>query len=307
MSGGEGGDRQASEGDEADTGPASARSAKWRCAWCEKPHERNDPPCDNCGHHKFERAVVPVAPDMGDDYQREPVWVCPECGRQHQKNSPPCSRCGHHRLEKHVPGDEDFAGELGGTSYVDLLEPRYVAGFAVALVALAALVLAALGVITLPGMDSGVPTVEDVPGSADSANGLSLADVETATVAALNDRRDAADADRLERNDRLDAVATYGTQSRVKAAYGEATTPSQEDLAGLVGRACNGNAVRVVTVSQVYDASGDEWASADALGEALATAFATEANGFFDGATDRTGLDVHVGPDGRLFLTVLVC
>ncbi|MEF8830385.1 MAG: hypothetical protein V5A23_02475, partial [Halobacteriales archaeon] len=63
---------------------------KYRCEWCGKPHERNDPPCDNCGHHSFERAVVPKAPEEAPE---EYVWVCPECGRVHPRNSPPCSRC----------------------------------------------------------------------------------------------------------------------------------------------------------------------------------------------------------------------
>lgn len=80
---------------------------KWRCEWCGKPHEVDDPPCDNCGHSQFEKAIVrQTAPD--EDRRTTTVWVCPDCGREHPKNSPPCSRCASgplQRQEKYV--DED--------------------------------------------------------------------------------------------------------------------------------------------------------------------------------------------------------
>jgi hypothetical protein len=88
---------------------------EWRCEWCGKPHEENDPPCDNCGHGSFEKAVVrgPAA-ESGPD--STVVWACTECGREHTKNSPPCSRCNNATLERQrkeiteenlteVPGD----------------------------------------------------------------------------------------------------------------------------------------------------------------------------------------------------------
>jgi rubrerythrin len=71
---------------------------EWRCEWCGKPHEEDDPPCDNCGHHKFEKAVV-QRPDT-EGPASTTVWVCTECGRGHTKNSPPCSRCGNPDLER---------------------------------------------------------------------------------------------------------------------------------------------------------------------------------------------------------------
>ncbi|PSQ00330.1 hypothetical protein BRC92_12335 [Halobacteriales archaeon QS_4_69_31] len=285
---------------------ADARSAKWRCAWCEKPHDRNDPPCDNCGHHKFERAVVPVAPDVGEDYQREPVWVCPECGRQHQKNSPPCSRCGHPNLEKHVPEEVDFADELGGTSYVDLLEPGYVAGFAVALVALGVLVLAVLGVVTLPGMGGPDLTVEGVPGSADTVDGVDLAAVEAAYLDRINDRREAAGRDPLARNDRLDEVSRFATQRRAKSVYGDGQQASGDRLANAAGDACDGEDFVLRLFRVDVDPDG-EVASADAVADTLVDgALAGESTPVgADGA--RTGLDAHAGPDGRVFLSQLVC
>jgi ribosomal protein L37E len=72
---------------------------RWRCEWCGKPHEENDPPCDNCGHGKFEEAVVQQA-GAGDGQDSMLVWVCTACGREHAKNSPPCSRCNNATFER---------------------------------------------------------------------------------------------------------------------------------------------------------------------------------------------------------------
>lgn len=72
---------------------------EWRCEWCGKPQEENDPPCDNCGHGKFEKAVVREK-SLDSDVNSTVVWVCTACGREHTKNSPPCSRCNNAKLER---------------------------------------------------------------------------------------------------------------------------------------------------------------------------------------------------------------
>lgn len=81
---------------------------EWRCEWCGKPHEENDPPCDNCGHGKFERAVVRQG--SAGDANSTVVWVCTDCGREHTKHSPPCSRCNNATLERQEKtiSDEDL-------------------------------------------------------------------------------------------------------------------------------------------------------------------------------------------------------
>ena len=84
---------------------------EWRCEWCGKPHEENDPPCEDCGHGSFERAVVPVGPE-GDGETL--LWICPECGREHVRNNPPCSRCGNMTLEPHEGYPEEPESADGG-------------------------------------------------------------------------------------------------------------------------------------------------------------------------------------------------
>jgi ribosomal protein L37E len=276
-------------------------SKKWRCAWCGKPHAKNDPPCDECGHHKFEKAVVPVAPD-NPDHEPEPVWGCPECGRQHQKNSPPCSRCGNPSLEKRSPEAFD-AAELETSSYADLLSARYVAGYAVALVAGAVLVLGLLGVITLPGM-GGDLTVSDVPGDAERSNGLELAAVEDAYVADLVERREAEGYAALSRNDRLDDAARFWNQRRVKADYGDGTVPDGERLSEAIGGACSGS---VGPVAFSLDPGASAFESPEALASALVDAQLAEGQGHFEADRGRIGIDVHVAPDGVVYVSGFVC
>ncbi|WP_123533499.1 hypothetical protein [Halosimplex salinum] len=280
---------------------ARTRSAKWRCAWCDKPHDRNDPPCDNCGHHKFEKAVVPVAPD-DPDHQREPVWVCPECGRVHQKNSPPCSRCGNASLERRVPDDADYAEELSGTSYVDLLSARYAAGLAVALVAGAVLVLGLLGVVTLPGMGS------DVPGSAESVAGVDLAETETAFVADLNERRSVAGFEAYERHESLDDATRLYNEGRLRAVYDGGTRYGEQSVLDELDGACGEEITALRAYSLTAEDAGDGvFDSPEALATALVDDYERFDQTFYETPRGRVGVDVHAGPDDRVFVSVLVC
>lgn len=92
---------------------------EWRCEWCGKPHDSDDPPCDNCGHGKFEKAIV-RQPAETDGPRSTTVWVCTACGREHTKHSPPCSRCGNATLEREqkVITEEDLT-DGPGTSAVE--------------------------------------------------------------------------------------------------------------------------------------------------------------------------------------------
>lgn len=274
-------------------------SAKWRCAWCDKPHDRNDPPCDNCGHHKFEKAVVPVAPE-DPDHQREPVWVCPECGRTHQKNSPPCSRCGNSKLDRHIPDESDYTEELSGTSYLDLLNARYIAGFVVALVAGTVLLLGLLGVITLPGMGN------DVPGSADSFDGVDLADTESAFVSELNDRRTSASLDGYERISSLDDGARLFNQGWVSDRAGSGSRPGAEQLERELDGTCA--AEDLVAYSPSLDAEArSSLETPDALAAVLVNSYVSEIGGLQDASDGAIGVDVHAGPSERVYVTVIAC
>ena len=57
---------------------------KWRCAWCGREHDSDDPPCETCGHETFE----PASDSAGSAFDSGSlVWVCTDCGREHVKHS----------------------------------------------------------------------------------------------------------------------------------------------------------------------------------------------------------------------------
>lgn len=270
---------------------------EWRCEWCGKPHEADDPPCDNCGHGSFEKAIV-RQPAAGDSTT---VWVCTECGREHPKHAPPCSRCGNAELERRELTVDD--AELTAPGYRDLLTPQYVAGLAVALALGGILLLGLAGVIDIPGLESGVPEVRNVPGNATTLDGVSLSAVEGAFVERLNALRTAGNLSDLRRHDRLDAVATFYNRRRVKAMAGEGTLPSPEELRDLVGDRCGPRAVLVDYTVPVPDSVR----SADAIGERLASRAVESGQAGFPADRGLTGLDTHALRNGSLSVTQIAC
>ena len=271
----------------------------WRCEWCGKPHEENDPPCDNCGHGSFEKAVVrrtDLAEDSGPDSTI--VWVCTECGRTHTKHSPPCKRCGNHKLVR----EEQFVDddELAAPSYLDLLTPRYVLGLVVVL-ALAGLFVGGLtGVVDVPGFGNDVPDVSDVPGDAEAAGETALATVESSYLDTVNDARANGSDGTVTRDDRLDEVATFVNQRFVKSRFGDGEPPSRDRVTELVGDSCQGG----FTVEFESLQSGDYTS-----GTALAEAFASETadSEIRASSASMLGLDTHTAPDGTVYLTQVVC
>jgi DNA-directed RNA polymerase subunit RPC12/RpoP len=269
---------------------------KWRCEWCGKPHEENDPPCDNCGHGTFEKAVVrETGPTAGSDPETTTVWVCTECGRTHTKHSPPCSRCGNHKLvmEEQRVGDD----ELDAPGYLDLLTPRYLIGLVVVLGLATVFLLGVTGVVDVPGFGTSVPEVEDVPGSATTAGNASLDDVEESYVSTLNDRRTNEGTSEVSRSEELDEVATYVTRQNVKADYGDARKPSADRVRNLLDERCDGE--RTI---QLLTRQGNETATAAELG----VGFALESSTGPDGATE-VGVGTHTAPDGEIYLTLIIC
>ncbi|MCU4799038.1 hypothetical protein OB920_01440 [Halobacteria archaeon HArc-gm2] len=279
---------------------------EWRCEWCGKPHESDDPPCDNCGHGKFEKAVERV-PATADQPQGS-VWVCPECGRQHQKHSPPCSRCGNLELEQRDVADLDDPLEDIGTGWRDVVEAKYVAGYVAVGIIIVVLGLGFVGVIDLPGM--GEPDIPDAPGDAETAGNLSLAAVEDAYVAELNERRESAGASPLATDETLGRLAAYYNKASVDAIYDDGSGPARD----AIDRFDHGCASRPQTPQHQNLEGPDgtaivEAESADAAASALVER--VENGDRFDDLLDpereRVGVDVHVATDDRVFVTIAIC
>lgn len=273
---------------------------KWRCEWCHKPHESDDPPCDSCGHGRFERAIVPEyeTVDTGTTY----VWACPNCGREHVKNTPPCSRCGEPALEKVEQRYEDVERDLDVPSYLEVAKPYLPIVLAFAVVA----ALVATGVVSLswlPGV--GQPSAPDAPGESEVAAGIDLGDVEREVHVRLDRVRADAGEDRTY-GDGLAALATYRNAQLVDAHYDDAPPDDPPDVESF-DLSCSEPLVGAPLES--FDASiegyDDEGELAADIADALDGAFGeTVRTGY-----DAEGLDVHVGPgpDRTVFVFYAAC
>jgi DNA-directed RNA polymerase subunit RPC12/RpoP len=270
---------------------------EWRCEWCGKPHDENDPPCDNCGHGTFEKAVVPVA-DAGDELgSKSAVWVCTECGREHTKHTPPCSRCGNEKLVRER--QEVSESELTAPGYLDLVTPKYVLGL-VAVLGLGALfILGLAGVVPLPGFGNSVPSVSDVPGNAETVNDISLATVERTYLQNLDEARGMAGAENITRDDRLDEIAVFVNQRVVKTEYGDGEPPAGEQVRELLGGSCEDS-------PRVFSTTLDsrQFDSPVAIADAFASAAAEQGN---IERGEKIGVDVHTAPGGTLYLMQFSC
>lgn len=276
----------------------------WRCEWCGKPHEANDPPCDNCGHGSFEKAVV-RQPGEAADPDSTTVWVCTECGRTHAKHSPPCSRCGNHELVRERQRVHD--DELAAPSYLDLLTPRYALGLLAVLALGAVFVLGLTGTIALPGFGADVPTIEDVPGEGETVDGLALSTVEDEYVSGLNERRRGAGGANLTRDDALDDAAQFLTHRSMIDRYTDRTPPDVAGIRDALTTAC-ADAERVEPAFVTLDGANrtEPFASERALADALLD---ERFRGSEPDGDERsvTGVDVHVSPDGTVVLAQLSC
>jgi len=277
----------------------------WRCEWCEKRHEENDPPCDNCGHGTFERAGPEV------EYEVVPggaVWICQNCGRSHQKNNPPCKRCGGVEFERRAgPPETDPLDEIG-TRWLDVIEAKYVVGYAVVAVLLGILVLTTLGVITLPGTDTAPDlTVPDAPGDAETVGNLSLSATEAASVTELNERRTGEGIDAVSRNASADAAAEYYNKRLVDAYAADGEQPDPEAVSRVSAGCANPVLVSYRVAPERTGQSVSEFENETVLARTLIDSYVERGEPFQSAPNGLVGVDIHVAPDDTIFVTYVLC
>jgi hypothetical protein len=287
---------------------------KWRCEHCGKPHERNDPPCDNCGHSEFEKAVVPMAPEAEDeDASTTYAWICTECGNDHPKHTPPCDRCGNAKLERReLRYDEDEIVEemledssdrtpSADVSYLDVLDAKLVVLFLGVAALVAYLALGVLGIVQIPGISPASP----VPGNATATDGLVFADVESAYVEELNARRSADGFANLTADENLASAATYINQQVVRAQYtDERPTVDESEVGSRLGDDCAGG-YAPATYSYDLNRASDTPTERE-LARRLVASY-DQTSSFEDASEESIGVDLHAGPDGVLYVTRIVC
>lgn len=269
----------------------------WRCAWCGREYDSDDPPCETCGHETFE----PVSAESSSTFESGSlVWVCTDCGREHVKHSPPCSRCGGHSLETRESGATAF-DDVSSPGYLAVGKP-YLAGIVVVL-GLVALVVT--GVVPFPGI-GGPPAPPEAPGDADRYGGLDLRTVEGELHDRFETERETAGGTERELGgDGTGAYIEYRTRHRVAETYDPAYDGSMPE-AGAFDLQCGSQPrLGVATSSTDAGAFDDESAFADALADELLTAESFRGAVLTDAESE--GITVHVGPDGTVYVGYMAC
>ncbi|APX95994.1 hypothetical protein [Natronorubrum daqingense] len=268
---------------------------KWRCTWCGKPHESDDPPCDSCGHNEFEKAVVRQQEFETVDTGTQYMWVCSNCGRQHMKNNPPCSRCGDHDLEKVEQTYDDVGSDLEVPSWLEVAKPYapIIAVFGLIVV------LFATGIISpsiIPGV--GTPSPPDAPGDGATAAGIDL----EATEEIIHEQLDAERESTRTYDGGMAAYAEYINRAEVASEYDDANPDSVEPAD--FGADCSGEIPVWPGIEMV---SVDEYDDEDELASAVTTAFETSGSEEITGDEyDIEGMDLHA-VDGQLYVTYAAC
>lgn len=267
---------------------------KWRCTWCGREYDADDPPCETCGRETFE----PVEGDEADSaFEAESfVWVCENCGREHVKNPKICARCSHPSLAKRPANETDLSEELSTPGYLSVGWP-YVLG---AVAVIAVVVLALTGVLPVPGV-GGPPAPPEAPGEATQAAGLELETVEAATL----ERFDAERGAERGRDQGLNELVTYLVRHEVATAYDPEYDEELPDLRAFdpnCGTELGGDVIELGLSPAAFD---DEAALGDAIAAAL-----LEDPGFEAVITGDAGVEavtVHATPDDTLTVGYAAC
>lgn len=264
----------------------------WRCTWCGREYDADDPPCETCGRETFER----VDDGSSSAFAAESYhWVCENCGREHVRNAKICSGCSHPSLEKRPVGGADLDADLETPGYLAVGWP-YLLG-AGAIIVVVALVLA--GVIPIPG--AGPPAPPDAPGESETAAGLDLRTVESDLRAEFAAERGSV----RDRDDGLDALVTYLVSHDVARRYDDdydREFPGARAFSPDCGSELRGDVADLPVDPAGFD---DEAALAAALAERLLNRSAVRPIVVGDVTTEAVA--VHVTPDDTVTVAYAAC
>jgi len=266
-----------------------------RCTECGMYHY-DGPPCDNCGEMGFTEAPK--------------VMECAECGEVHLDGNPPCDACGEMGFrrvenpgqylddgktpEEHREELREFTRENGGAG-VDRRTVVY---------GLGAVGVLGAGYYAFTSSDD-YPTTE-APGQADEAAGIRFETVEAEMRGLINDERGSRDRPSLSTAGNVDAFAEYYNKEYAKTGGGNLDAVAASDFSGKF------NVSGYYAASNYYgeNSSGrsiDAFGSASSLARDCFESWRSEGyDDLFAAEYSQIGLDVHVAPDGDIFLLAVV-
>ncbi|MDS0477421.1 hypothetical protein [Natrinema sp. 1APR25-10V2] len=287
---------------------------RWRCTRCGTPDAERDPPCDDCGHDALERAVV-LATDGGErEPDREPipsgtvdtgpeyVWACSNCGREHVRNTPPCARCGNPDLERVERSYDGLERDLSVPGWLEVAKPYLPILAAVAVL----VVLFATGIIpptVLPGIGPSSPPPPDAPGNGTEAAGIDLEATEELVHEGLEAERNASESRRYDEG--LGAYAEYQNRGFVAVEFADAEPDAvpADEFDHDCGDARPVGAPLVLSGPSIDSYENESALAADVAEGLLSSRFGTEVQTGFD----AEGLDIHVAPNGDIYVFYATC
>ncbi|WP_435345481.1 hypothetical protein [Haloarchaeobius sp. HRN-SO-5] len=264
----------------------------WECDDCGSTSRA--PPCDACGSES-------------GAYERF-VWACTECDKQQSRHNPPCGRCGSMQFEKRPHDYQDIDDELAGPSYVELAKPALPVLGVLALVG--ALVLS--GVVAVPAPLTNAmqgPHVSNAPGHAEEANGLDLAAVEDAVHEGVNERLTERGGSTLARDSTLDDLATFENRRRVVGSYeGGSVHGTTDEFAPDCQRRVN-LLLSSSTSEGILAATIEDFDTERELADAVVSNVGRDPSTWsaVENSQYGYGVDVHVAPDGTIWVVHAVC
>lgn len=264
----------------------------WRCDECDHKHDTDVNYCANCGHDNVTRDIPETNAPL--------VWVCTNCGREHPKHAPPCSSCGSMTLEKQEQTYQGGGDEAAG--YTELLLSPQFAGLAVGGLIIGLLVISGAGQVgLLTGGGDDVPAVEDVPGNETvTDNGIPTAAIEWFYLEQLDERFEEEGLEPLDRDGRIDDVASFENQQIVREEYGDGPEADRDRAEELLADTCPGH------IRESDTATLQRTPDAAALADGLSTLTGLQTAENLDEPFDAVGIDVHA-VDEEVHARVVFC
>lgn len=273
---------------------------EWMCAECGALHQKNNPPCKECGAMQFEKTVVRRKPEDDNVDPANVEWECPECGRRHPKNNPPCSKCGNMQLDSVEVDHSTDEPVSAGFSTHDMLK-------AVGLITVVAVLI--FGVLNTGVLNQSSPTVNNVPGEANESSGLDLRTVEYNIYENINEERSIEGIGTLSVKSKPTEMAKYYNKLMVKRGQYPLNKSSKDVFKSF---SCHPTLAynRIGYESATNERAIGYYSTEEELAREISRSWLSSSDTrpiLLDEESSSMGVDVHVAPNGDVYVTVVLC